>query len=346
MTITKEQFEHEVPAFRTPEPEGESTVWEALQVHLGEAVRHVCAHYGVNLTQPAAPEAAPGLSDISDDGEETAAPEGEPTPGEPVGSEDETPADGSEPGGDEDEPGGDEGEPAPVDLPIEGDALHLVCVRAARHAMAGADLVLTATGFGVVSNQNLAPASTVRVQALAEELRRDESRTADHLAFRLLKDSAWPRGEAARRIVSRLMWCPMLLRRHGVATPPGSGREPYDEEYRALIPRIDQAEARLAELISPELYAALVDSRRVRPAREAEALALDLVTETARNLVAAHLAQPAAAPTPAQATLTRRLLRLVRSLAADLPAWQQSATRRAQEAPRYENRKSDPCFFF
>lgn len=295
MTITKEQFEHEVPAFRTPEPEGESTVWDALQVHIDEARRHVRARYGVSLTQPAAPEA-----------EEEASPQGE---------------------------------------GWRGLLLHLVCVRAARRAMAGADLVLTATGFGVVSNQNLAPASSVRVAALAEELRRDESRAADGLAFRLLKDEAWARGEAARRIVSRLMWCPTILRRHGVTCPTAAGREPYEEEYRALLPAIGQAEARLAELISPELHEALVSSRRVRPASEAEALALDILAENARNLVAAHLAQQQR-PTPAQAALTRRLLAYVRRLADDLPAWQQSATRRAQEAPRYENQKSDPCFFF
>ena len=47
----------------------------------------------------------------------------------------------------------------------------LVCVSAFVGGMRGLDLVLTATGFGVVSTQDTAPASKMRVDALEGELR-------------------------------------------------------------------------------------------------------------------------------------------------------------------------------
>lgn len=275
--ITKETFEHYVPAFRTPGTEEDSTVWAALATHLDAAAADLAGRYGTHL-------------------------------------------------------------PAVADGPAE----RLLCLAAARRAMAGADLVLTSTGFGVVSNQNLAPASRDRVQALAEELRREENQAADALAFRLLSASGgdWGATPEAVRMVDSLMWNPTLVRRYGVTAP--QRREVYAEEYAELLPRIREAEQAAAALISPELMEALV--ARQRTAGSTGNPDYVLATEKARRFMAAHLMAdryPAAVR-----PLARDLLDFVRRHADTLEEWRTSAVREAQEQPRYENTKSDPCFFF
>lgn len=274
--ITKETFEHYVPAFRTPGTEEDSTVWAALGTHLRSAAADMAGRYGAQL------------------------PEG-----------------------------------------TDEQAARLLCLAAARRAMAGADLVLTPTGFGVVSNQNLAPASRDRVQALAEELRREESHAADALAFGLLAASGdWGATPEAVRLVDGLLWNPTLVRRYGVTAPPR--REVYAEEYAELLPRIREAEQAAADLISPELTEALVVRQRTADG-DAEPDYV-LATEKARRFMAAHLM--ADRYPGAVRPLARDLLDFVRRHADTLEEWRTSAVREAQEQPRYENTKSDPCFFF
>lgn len=274
--ITKETFEHYVPAFHTPGTEEDSTVWAALQTHLGVAAADLADRYGTHLP------------------EET-----------------------------------------------DGPAARLLCLSAARRAMAGADIVLTSTGFGVVSNQNLAPASRDRVQALAEELRREESRAADALAFGLLAAGGdWGDTPEAVRLVDSLIWNPTLVRRYGVTA--SQRREVYAEEYAELLPRIREAEQAAAALISPELMEALV--ARQRTAGSAGNPDYVLATEKVRRFMAAHLM--ADRYPGAVRPLARDLLDFVRRHADTLEEWRTSAVREAQEQPRYENTKSDPCFFF
>lgn len=274
--ITKETFEHYVPAFCTPGTEEDSTVWAALQTHLDAAAADLADRYGTHL---------PAVAD--------------------------------------------------------GPAARLLCLSAARRAMAGADIVLTSTGFGVVSNQNLAPASRDRVQALAEELRREESRAADALAFGLLAAGGdWGDTPEAVRMVDSLIWNPTLVRRYGVTAP--QRREVYAEEYAELLPRIREAEQAAAALISPELMEALV--ARQRTAGSTGNPDYVLATEKARRFMAAHLM--ADRYPGAVRPLARDLLDYVRRHGDTLEEWRASAVREAQEQPRYENAKSDPCFFF
>ena len=77
-----------------------------------------------------------------------------------------------------------------------------VCLAAARKAVPQLDLILTANGFGVVSNQNVAPASRERVNALIEQLRIDESEAFDMLLAELLQNDWVP----FREIVLLFLW--------------------------------------------------------------------------------------------------------------------------------------------
>ena len=79
----------------------------------------------------------------------------------------------------------------------------LVCLSAFLSVLRQLDLVLTPTGFGVVSNDNLAPASKQRVDALEGELRTQYHRTLA-MTLNLLRSENWGATEQARHFIGHL----------------------------------------------------------------------------------------------------------------------------------------------
>lgn len=67
----------------------------------------------------------------------------------------------------------------------------LACVRAFMKEMRSLDLVLTPTGFGVVSTNDTAPASKMRVDALDGQLRRNERLLLGTLVTHLFSVTGW-----------------------------------------------------------------------------------------------------------------------------------------------------------
>lgn len=217
--------------------------------------------------------------------------------------------------------------------------VRLICYSAARRAVPGLDLILTENGFGVVSNQNVAPASSSRVEALLESLRKMESDTMDSLVLQLLK-TEWKNKPEAKRIMKSLLWSPTLLRYYGITL---AGREAYAEEYSTLQPAIEQAEEAVRKTISPELHAELL--RRLRNNPSEHTSIYTRVIDTARQYMAAVAAGPAAQPARSE-LLKERLLRIVEEDADNLPEYKSSATYRAHHFQHYENRREDNTFFF
>lgn len=79
----------------------------------------------------------------------------------------------------------------------------LVCLSAFLSMLRQLDLVLTPTGFGVVSNDNLAPASKQRVDALEGELRTQYHKTLA-MTLNLLRSENWGATEQARHFIDHL----------------------------------------------------------------------------------------------------------------------------------------------
>ena len=65
------------------------------------------------------------------------------------------------------------------------------------------DLVLTSTGFGIVSNQNLSPASQMRVDALEEQLKTEYDKTLGRVLDGLRSEN-WGATEQARYFIRHL----------------------------------------------------------------------------------------------------------------------------------------------
>lgn len=209
-----------------------------------------------------------------------------------------------------------------------------VCTSAAYEAIPHLDLVATPTGFGVVSNQNVAPASRERVAALREQLRQQRSDAYDRLFLALIKDTAWRTTEAAVLVADTLLFLPCHLRRYGVTL---DGAPIYHEEYMKMANRIDQAEAELEHLISPELYEKLVALQLADQRTADEQIAIEqsrLLIATALNNTNPH----------ARHAIARRLLETVRK--AGFEEYLNSATYAAQTFTPYQNEQQHPTFFF
>ena len=70
-------------------------------------------------------------------------------------------------------------------------AIPLVCIDAFVRTCRSLDLVLTATGFGIVSTESTAPASKARVDALVEEMSLQELDLIDEMIQELMKVEGW-----------------------------------------------------------------------------------------------------------------------------------------------------------
>lgn len=206
----------------------------------------------------------------------------------------------------------------------------------------GLDLVLTPTGFGIVSNQSTAPASPARVQALREQLRKGATTAEDLLSVLLLAHGTEALKDP-RSLCPHLISRPSECQEHGLRTP--DGRTIYREELPQVLPAIQEAEHLLEKLISPELFALLLEHQWTSDAADVSErhTAIDRLLFESRQFIAAHVQRSS----PAVLAIHRQhLLRSLRLSEELLPEYLNSATRRAQLLKPYENKRTDPSFFF
>lgn len=225
-------------------------------------------------------------------------------------------------------------------------AQHLVCLDAAYTAVPELDLIITSTGFGVVNNQNQAPASAARVQALTESLRRRKSDAKDLLVYDL-RSTIWCQTAQAVGLFHNFLWCPMLVRRYGIALCSGSSdipvadpKEVYEDEYELMTGALGYAESIAVEDIGHGLASCLMDMERSNSLTPPYALVL----ESARRLAACVLMQ--CNYPRAKQHARRNLMRVLQQNREKLPEYTGSREYEAHQTRRYENRKEDPTFFF
>lgn len=220
------------------------------------------------------------------------------------------------------------------------EAEHLVCLSAARRVLAQLDVVLTDVGFGVVSNQNLAPASRERVAAVSETLRQEESTARDRLIAGLIMDTLWGLSPEAARKCDTLFYSSAFCRQYGIRI---DGKRVYEEEWQALRPQIEAAQRKAERIISPELMAYLITFQRVCFTQERDDLtAYFEVLENTRKFIAACLMND---PYKLKGAVYH-LRNTMRRNADKLPQYNESATAKALDLQDYENKQEDASFFF
>ena len=214
----------------------------------------------------------------------------------------------------------------------------IVVCHALIHAIPSLDLVLTPNGFGIVSNQNIAPASRDRVDRLigSIEMQRDDAIIL--LQKQFFRRTDWHQSEVfgywAQTLLPNISVCHQLqIREHRFVS------------YRALVPRIIQIEDELAHsFISPELLAYLhtyqfgIGYAELSPAEQ-----------SGRAYVLTHLQAEIVSQLSGQPIRHRYmsdLVNVIRSQPDIFPLWHSSDTAKLFEPPVFENKKEAQGYFF
>lgn len=208
----------------------------------------------------------------------------------------------------------------------------LVVADALRRAIPSFDIVLTPNGFGVVSTQNLAPASKSRVDRLVGSMLSHRDDCIAALLPELVGASKWLSSSQADFFGATLF--PDL----GIVDAVGEATGSMWEKYLEFRSQVIDLEASLAEeWLSPELMSAL----------RSENLRGDL-TPKRREVVRQVKAQIVGYLT-AGTFSTRRLADIVNYIRQDedeFPDWHHSATAELFSPPVFRNKKKSTGYFF
>lgn len=229
-----------------------------------------------------------------------------------------------------------------------------VYATAAYNALPTLDLVATPNGFGVVSNQNIAPASKERVAAFRESLRQYKSDCKDQCLERYyqaaqegITDQKTKNevGEIEKIEIpadtilrSGVIYSATVARENGITMP--DGQPVYEEELNRLEYKLAAADVKIKRLICGRQY-----KYEMGAARFGEKLDLML-----RRLAAMYVMQ---ADRRAVKDYENEILDFMEEEINSDPDseryayYKTSAQRELRKNPvRYENRKEDPTYFF
>lgn len=116
----------------------------------------------------------------------------------------------------------------------------VIASHAFMNAIPSLDLVLTPNGFGIVSNQNIAPASKERVERLRDSLEAERDRNLENMVLRLASRNDWQQSSQGKYFAATMFPFLGLCRRLAIW-------EHIWDEYQHLHDRLIKIENVLAE---------------------------------------------------------------------------------------------------
>lgn len=208
----------------------------------------------------------------------------------------------------------------------------LVVADALRRAILSLDIVLTPNGFGVVSTQNLAPASKPRVDRLVGSMLAHRDDCIAALLPELVGASKWLTSPQADFFGSTLF--PDL----GIVDAVGGATGSKWEKYLELRPQVIDLEASLAEeWLSPGLMSAL----------RSENLRGDLTEK--RSVIVRQVKAQILGYLKSGSFSSRRLADIVNRIREnkdDFPEWHRSETAKLFAPPVFRNEKKAKGYWF
>lgn len=192
------------------------------------------------------------------------------------------------------------------------------------------DVVLTPTGFGVVSNDQLVPASAQRVSAVHEALKRDSLLNEYCLVYQLTNVEGWGETEQAEDAIKFPLWNIRQMRRwYGDSV--GAGR------FYELMNSVRNAMSQLQEYVGEELIKRVMVTVRCN-LKDQYSKVCDLMILYILAYIDGDIVRQ-------EQTYRRMLYHLEKNLD-DFPEYAESDEYQASIAERYENKQEDSSFFF
>ena len=210
----------------------------------------------------------------------------------------------------------------------------IVCMMAFTNKMPSLDLVLTPTGFGVVSTQDTAPASAQRVSALRNEMLTEVMRARDRLYSMLFKVEGWG-GQLinpSKESIVSLFWRFDFLESH--AGFQNATRADWD----MVQPKIQDADFMLRQKIGDEYMDSLLMALKCDAIRSEDYnVVLRIQTIIGRHVMG-------------DSVVVRKMTRsLIDKLEKDIdsyPLYAESEAYKTNHPEVYENTKESPIFIF
>lgn len=224
---------------------------------------------------------------------------------------------------------------ADPDTTIWSQTANLLMSEAMRQAIPSLDVVLTPNGFGIVSNQNVAPASKERVERLIESMTAGRDLNIDYLLDSLSEREDW------QQTKQRDWFCQTLLQSPrdaelGVYGPEWTGNR--WEAFLELRERARNIEAAIAERWVSEALMERLRQAIITPGSSGKDTALAL---RLRDCVFAELKGE-----PRRCRVLDSVVNYVRQHPEEYPEWAASDTARLFDPPVFRNDKNAKGYFF
>lgn len=213
----------------------------------------------------------------------------------------------------------------------------VVCLRAFTRQFRQLDLVLTATGFGVVSTQDLAPASKMRTDALISQLHVDLMRSEAVLIKMLFAIPTWWNTPQRVGCVPTLFWNIDLLERYG-------GRETVTiNDWRLAQPVILAADNFLRSRLSAALMDELLAVHAGKPTDSDRRPIIEVIVIPA---IQKYIGLCVAADHPAAREQYHQLMNSIEAHLDLFPEYANSDAYRANHYEGFQNTADSTAFFF
>lgn len=212
---------------------------------------------------------------------------------------------------------------------LMSDVKALVCMKAFANAVRRNDLILTPTGFGIVSTDKVAPASKDRVNAMLDELWQNIYDTRDSLVDALIGNADWYDSIQAEQVVATVFCHISDYKRYGAD---------HGQYYIGTDPKVRAANHILIQHISKEFNAELLTAIRRGTVTDAQLT----VIEQMKRFIGGNLAQNKYAARSAYEDLISTL----DSSLETYTTYANSEAYKLNHFTHYANTADDPCYFF
>ncbi len=195
------------------------------------------------------------------------------------------------------------------------------------------DLVLTATGFGIVSTNSMAPASKVRVDALIDEYTLGAAHTLQDIITELIQVEGWGSTTQASRSIQCLFWGISELRYTTLKETPDNWQKAKGLAFAA--------DAFLRKAISTEYMDELLVKVRTNSLDSADSIIVQKCLVCIRRFISNYDFDKS----PSQLDIDA-IVQQLETYIEFYPTYQASDVYLGRHAERYANKKEDPTFFF
>lgn len=218
--------------------------------------------------------------------------------------------------------------------PLQKEVLRYVCLEAFAQSIRSLDLVLTATGFGIVSTASMAPASKARVDALMDDCRLRAAESLCAIVEKMTIRNSWGDTPQARQTIQCLFWHINSFREYTTL--------PYTaDNWQKARGLSITADAFLRKAVSEEYMEELLRKMRSATLDNADIIIMQKCNSFTGGFISSYELDKS----PNQHRLDD-IVEQLETYPASYPVYTASETYKARHGERYRNRKEDPTFFF